>query len=73
MIFHVYQVEYFSWRTLMYFMSTKWKRSPGEFYNVSCLRSGKVELEGYTILHAHKVEKFNWRALQYFMSMERKV
>ena len=57
----------------MYFMSMKWKRSPGEFYNVSCLRSGKVELEGYTILHAHKVEKFNWRALQYFMSMERKV
>ena len=70
MIFHVYQVECFSWRTLLYFMSTKWKRSPGEFYNVSCLRSGKVELEGYTILHAHKVEKFNWRTVRYVMSMK---
>ena len=51
MILHVYEVEHFSQRTVLYFMSTKWKRLTGELRDIS----------------SNEVEKFNWRDLLYFM------
>ena len=65
MIFHVHEVENFNWRTLryfmstkwesfswgtlVYFMSTKWKCVTREIYNISCSQSGKLQL-GYSKL-----------------------
>ena len=60
MIFHVHQVEKFFWRTLLNFMSTKWKLLAGELYYISCPRSGKVWQKRSTIFRVHRVENFSW-------------
>ena len=39
--FHVNEVEDFSWRTLIYFMSKKWKSLTGEIYHILFPQSGK--------------------------------
>ena len=66
-MFHVHEMEKFNWKALQYFMFTKWKRLTGELDDISCPRSGKGELENWTIFPIHEVEKFNWRDIQYFM------
>ena len=41
-VLHVHKVEKSNGRTLRYFMSTKWKGLAGEFYDISCQRSGML-------------------------------
>ena len=62
--FHTDEVESFSWRTLLYFMSTKWKSFTGEIYYIPWPRIGKVLLERSAMLHIHQVEKFTWGTLR---------
>ena len=61
-------MEKVNWRTVLYFLSTKWKTLTGEIDDFSCPQNGEVEEENSIIFHIHEVEKFNWRALLYFMS-----
>ena len=51
-IIHVHKVEKFNWRTVRYFMFTKYKSVTGDIYDTLCPQSGK----------------FNWTALSYSMS-----
>ena len=41
-------MENFSWGTLLYFISTKWKRLTGELNDISCPPSGKLFPENST-------------------------
>ena len=68
-------MEKFNWEALRHFLSTKWKKIPGELddisfppsgkvqlensSNISCPRSGKVWLGNSTIFHVHEFKKFN--------------
>ena len=50
--FYFNEVEKFNWRSLRYFMSTKWKSL----------------IDNSTIFLVMEVEKYNWTIMQYFMS-----
>ena len=56
MIFHVHEVEKVNWRTVQYFLPTKWKSLTGEIYDTSCTESAKVGVENSTVFHVHEVE-----------------
>ena len=73
-IFHIHQVENFSWRSLfnLYFISTKLKILTREPYDILCPKGGRFQLGNSILFHIHEVEKFNWTALRYFMSTKRK-
>ena len=66
--FHVREMESFSRRTLLYFMSTNWKSFTGEICDAAYPPSGKVYLGNLAIFHVQEVEHFTWRTLRYFMS-----
>ena len=57
-IFHVHEVEKFNQRTLLYFMTRNRKNVTREIYVISCLRSGKVQLENSTLFMSTK-----WKSL----------
>ena len=52
-------MEKFNWKALQHFMSTNWKRIPGELDDILYPRNGKVQLEDSAIFNVHAVEKFN--------------
>ena len=67
-VIHVHKVEKFNWRTVRYFMFTKYKSVTGDIYDTLCSQSGKFYVEKSIIFSFHEVEKLYWGTVRYFMS-----